>query len=127
MRALLLQAFYSIRSERQLVERIENDLLFRWFVELDIEDPVWDATTFTKNRDRLLSGDVTRRFCCCGTGAESRSSACCQASILGGWDAVGSVGKAGPGKEARLVFMGHALMENRNGFVIGAMATRASG
>jgi hypothetical protein len=48
-------------------------------------------------------------------------------AFLGGWDAVGSVGKAGPGKEARLVFMGHALMENRNGFVIGAMATRASG
>jgi transposase len=56
MRALLLQAFYSIRSERQLVERIEYDLLFRWFVGLGIEDPVWDATTFTKNRDRLLAG-----------------------------------------------------------------------
>src|ERR1700751_5277545 len=52
LRALLLQAFYSIRSERQLVERIDHDLLFRWFVGLGIEDPVWDATTFTKNRDR---------------------------------------------------------------------------
>jgi hypothetical protein len=48
MRALLLQAFYSIRSERQLVERIDTDLLFRWFVGLGIEDAVWDATTFTK-------------------------------------------------------------------------------
>ena len=56
LRALLLQAFYSIRSERQLVERIDYDLLFRWFVGLGIEDPVWDATTFTKNRDRLLDG-----------------------------------------------------------------------
>src|SRR5258708_30630080 len=56
MRALLLQAFYSIRSERQLVERIDYDLLFRWFVGLGIEDAVWDATTFTKNRDRLLGG-----------------------------------------------------------------------
>ncbi|MCA4919846.1 MAG: transposase, partial [Roseomonas sp.] len=54
IRALLLQAFYSIRSERQLVERIEFDLLFRWFVGLGVDDPVWDATTFTKNRDRLL-------------------------------------------------------------------------
>jgi len=62
MRALLLQAFYSIRSERQLVERIEYDLLFRWFVGLGIEDAVWDATTFTKNRDRLLEGDMAAQF-----------------------------------------------------------------
>jgi transposase len=60
MRALL-QAFYSIRSERQLVEQIDYgryDLLFRWFVWLGIEDPVWDATTITKNRDRPLEGDM---------------------------------------------------------------------
>src|SRR5579875_1318248 len=62
LRALLLQAFYSIRSERQLVERIDTDLLFRWFVGLGIEDPVWNATTFTKNRDRLLAGEVAARF-----------------------------------------------------------------
>jgi transposase len=62
LRALLLQAFYSIRSERQLVERIDHDLLFRWFVGLGIEDPVWDATTFTTNRDRLLEGDVAAQF-----------------------------------------------------------------
>ncbi|MCA3389459.1 MAG: transposase, partial [Roseomonas sp.] len=62
LRALLLQAFYSIRSERQLVERIEFDLLFRWFVGLGVDDPVWDATTFTKNRDRLLQGDVASEF-----------------------------------------------------------------
>jgi transposase len=59
---LLLQAFYSIRSERQLVERIDHDLLFRWFVGLGIEDPVWDATTFTKNRDQLLEGDTAAQF-----------------------------------------------------------------
>src|SRR5207302_9001650 len=58
----LLQAFYSIRSERQLVERIDYDLLFRWFVGLGIEDAVWDATTFTKNRDRLLEGDMAAQF-----------------------------------------------------------------
>jgi len=59
---LLLQAFYSIRSERQLVERIDYDLLFRWFVGLGIEDPVWDASSFTKNRDRLLDGEVASKF-----------------------------------------------------------------
>ena len=59
---MLLQAFYSIRSERQLVERIDDDLWFRWFVGLGIEDPGWDATSFTKNRDRLLHGDVASRF-----------------------------------------------------------------
>ena len=62
MRAMLLQAFYSIRSERQLVERIDYDLLFRWFVGLGIEDAVWDATTFTKNRDRLLDGEVASQL-----------------------------------------------------------------
>jgi hypothetical protein len=53
---------YLIRSERQLIERIDYDLLFRWFVGLGIEDPVWNATTFTKNRDRLLEGDMAARF-----------------------------------------------------------------
>jgi transposase len=62
MRALLLQGFYSIPSERQLVERIDTDLLFPWFVGLGIEDAVWDATTFTKNRDRLLDGAVASQF-----------------------------------------------------------------
>ncbi len=62
LRALLLQAFYSIRSERQLVERFEFDLVFRWFVGLGVDEPVWDATTFTKNRDRLLAGGVAVRF-----------------------------------------------------------------
>jgi transposase len=56
-RALLLQAFYSIRWERQLVERIDHDLMFRWFVGLGIEDAVWDATSFAKNRDRRLEGE----------------------------------------------------------------------
>ena len=58
MRALLLQAFYGLRSERQLMERLEFDLLFRWFVGLGIDDVAWDQTSFGKNRDRLLAGDV---------------------------------------------------------------------
>src|SRR3979409_2757279 len=62
VRALLLQAFYSIRSERQLVERIEEDLLVPRVGGVGIEDPVWDATSFTKNRDRLLEGDIAAQF-----------------------------------------------------------------
>ncbi len=62
LRAMLLQAFYSVRSERQLMERLEYDLLFRWFVGLGVDEPVWDHSTFSKNRDRLLDGDVAARF-----------------------------------------------------------------
>ena len=62
LRATLLQAFYSIRSERQLMERLEFDLLFRWFVGLCVDDPAWDHSTFSKNRDRLLEGDIAARF-----------------------------------------------------------------
>jgi len=62
LRVLLLQAFYSVRSERQLMERLDFDLLFRWFTGLGIDDPVWDHSTFSKNRDRLLQGDVAAGF-----------------------------------------------------------------
>jgi transposase len=59
---MLLQAFYSIRSERQLMERLDYDLLFRWFVGIGVDDAVWDASMFSKNRDRLLDGDIARKF-----------------------------------------------------------------
>ena len=59
---MLLQAFYSIRSERQLMERLEFDLLFRWFVGLGVDDPAWDHSTFSKNRDRLLDGEIATKF-----------------------------------------------------------------
>ena len=62
LRALLLQAFYSVRSERQLMEQLNYNMLFRWFVGLGMDDPVWDASTFAKNRDRLLTVDVSSRF-----------------------------------------------------------------
>jgi transposase len=62
LRAMLLQAFYGIRSERQLMERLEFDLLFRWFVGLGVDDPVWDHSTFSKNRDRLLAGEIVSKF-----------------------------------------------------------------
>lgn len=173
LRALLLQAFYSIRSERQLVERIEFDLLFRWFVGLGVDDPVWDATTFTKNRDRLLAGDVAIKFLAAVLARPkvkkllSTEHFSVDGTLLEAWasmksfrpkDGSGSPPDAGRngeqdfhgqkrsnethasttdpdarlyrkgrGKESKLSFMGHALMENRNGLIVGAIATRASG
>src|SRR5690349_16433763 len=173
MRALLLQAFYSIRSERQLVERIDHDLLFRWFVGLGIEDPVWDATSFTKNRDRLLEGDVAGQFLAAVLAQDkvkallSSEHFSVDGTLLEAWaslksfrakdgsgdlpgpgrngerdfhgeprrnDTHGSTTdpearlfRKGPGKEARLCFMGHALMENRNGLVVDACLTQANG
>ena len=173
VRALLLQAFYSIRSERQLVERIDTDLLFRWFVGLGIEDPVWDATTFTKNRDRLLDGEVAQKFLAAVLSHDkvkallSSDHFSVDGTLLEAWaspksfrpkdgsgtppgagrngerdfhgerrkndthasttDPDARLFRKGPGKEARLSFMGHALMENRNGLIIDAVTTRASG
>ena len=173
LRALLLQAFYSIRSERQLVERIEFDLLFRWFVGLGVDDPVWDATSFTKNRDRLLAGEIAARFLATVLAQPqvkallSSEHFSVDGTLLEAWastksfrpkdgsgpppdagrngeqdfhgqkrsnethasttDADARLYKKGAGKEAKLCFMGHALMENRNGLIVGAVATRASG
>ena len=62
LRALLLQVFYSVRSEALLMEQLDYNLLFRWFVGLHMDEKVWDATTFTKNRDRLLGGDIAQEF-----------------------------------------------------------------
>jgi transposase len=62
LRTLLLQAFYSVRSERQLIEQLGYNLLFRWFVGLALDAEVWDVTVFTKNRDRLIDGDIARKF-----------------------------------------------------------------
>ena len=62
LRALLLQAFYSMRSERQLMEQLDYNLLFRWFVGLAMDAPIWDVTVFTKNRDRFLAGEVAAQF-----------------------------------------------------------------
>ena len=173
LRALLLQAFHTIRSERQLVERIEFDLLFRWFVGLGVDDPVWDATTFTKNRDRLLAGEVATRFLAAvlaqpkvklllsgehfsvdGTLLEAWASTKsfrpkdgsgpppdagrnaeqdfhgqkrCNDTHASTTDPDARLYKKGSGREAKLCFIGHALMENRNGLIVGAVATRASG
>lgn len=93
LRALLLQGLYTVRSERLLMEQLEYSLLFRWFVGLSMDDPVWDPTTFTKNRDRLLDGDIAEAFfqevlaAACGPAAVGRP-------LHGRWDVVGSVGES---------------------------------
>jgi transposase len=178
LRAMLLQAFYSIRSERLLMERLEYDLLFRWFVG-GIDDPAWDHSVFSKNRDRLLEGDIaakflrailsqpkvkrllsTDHFCVDGTLIEawasmksfkpkggSRGDHGEPPSDAGGrnveadfhgerrsnethastTDPDARLYKKGKGKEAKLCFMGHGLMENRHGLLVDAYLTEASG
>src|SRR5215475_1704612 len=64
LRAQLIQLLYSVRSERLLMEEIDYSVLYRWFVGMNLDEPVWDVTVFTKNRDRLLDGDVAREFLC---------------------------------------------------------------
>ena len=175
LRAMLLQAFYSIRSERQVMERLEFDLLFRWFVGLGIDDPVWDHSSFSKNRDRLLDGDVAAKvlsavlaqprvkrllssdhFSVDGTLIEAWASIKSFKPKDGADDPPADGGgrnpevnfrgerrsnqthasttdpqarlyRKGTGQEAKLCFMGHALMENRSGLVVGACLTRADG
>ncbi len=173
LRALLLQAFYSIRSERQLMERLEFDLLFRWFVGLGIDEAVWDHSTFSKNRDRLLEGDVAAEFLATlldrpqvrrllssehfsvdgtliqawaslksfrpkdGSGEPSsggrngtrdfRGEQRTNATHASTTDPDALLYRKGPGMEARLCFLGHVLMENRNGLLVDAELTRASG
>jgi transposase len=62
LRALLLEVLYTVRSERLLMEQLDYNLLFRWFVGLNLDDPIWDVTVFTKNRERLLEGDIAQAF-----------------------------------------------------------------
>ena len=83
LRALLLQAFYSVRSERQLMEQLDYNLLFRWFVGLGVDDPVWDVTVFTKNRDRLLEGEIAAKFLRGGAGAAQGQGAAVGRAFLG--------------------------------------------
>src|SRR5215217_7148950 len=173
LRAMLLQAFYSIRSERQLMERLEFDLLFRWFVGLGVDDPVWDHSTFSKNRDRLLEGDLAAKFLSAvlaqprvkrllssehfsvdgtlieawasmksfkrkdGSGeppgggrnpdADFRGERRSNETHASTTDPQARLYRKGSGKEAKLCFMGHALMENQSGLVVGACLTRADG
>jgi transposase len=174
LRAMLLQAFYSIRSERLLMERLEYDLLFRWFVGIGVDDPAWDHSVFSKNRDRLLEGDIAAKF----LGAVlaqpkvrkllSTDHFSADGTLIEAWASMKSVKpkdgsgeppagggrngeadfhgqkrtnqthvsttdpearlyKKGKGKEAKLCFMGHGLMENRHGLLVDACLTLADG
>jgi transposase len=175
LRAMLLQAFYSIRSERQLMERLEFDLLFRWFVGIGVDDAAWDHSVFSKNRDRLLEGDIASKF----LGAVlsqprvkrllSTEHFSVDGTLIQAWASMKSfkpkeganepptegggrnretdfhgakrsnpthasttdpearLYRKGQGKEAKLCFMGHALMENRHGLVVDACLTQADG
>jgi transposase len=173
LRALLLQAFYSVRSERQLIEQLDYNLLFRWFVGLGVDDPVWDVTVFTKNRDRLLEGEIAAKFpqavleqpkvkallsddhfSVDGTLIQAWASMKSFRSRDGSGEPPGTgrngerdfhgerrrndthasttdpearLYRKGPGKEAKLCFMGHALMENRHGLLVGGRVSEANG
>ena len=92
LRAMLLQAFYSIRSERQLMERLEFDLLFRWFVGLGVDDAAWDHSTFSKNRDRLLEGEIAAQFLAAILAQPQGEEAALDRALLGRWHADRSLG-----------------------------------
>jgi transposase len=164
--ALLLQVFYGIRSERQLMEQLDYNLLYRWFVGLDADAAVWVPTTFTKNRERLQQGDIFQRFMTVllnhpkvkpllsdehfsvdgtlieawashrsfqprdGSGGDGtdfhkqKRSNKTHASVT---DPDSRLYKKAKGRESRLCYMGHALMENRNGLAVGGTVTHATG
>ena len=165
LRAQLLQIFYSIRSERLLMEQLDYNLLFRWFVGMEIDEPVWDPTVFTKNRDRLLNQEIARsffrrvvnraqdlmsdeHFTVDGTLIEAWASQKSFQRKDGGPDDAGRnfhkqerknethasttdpdarLYRRSDGREARLAYLGHLLIENRHGLIADAMATQADG
>jgi len=173
LRALLIQAFFGIRSERQLMEQVRYNMLFRWFIGLSMDAAVWDVTVFTKNRDRLLEGDIAREFLLAvladpkvkpllsgdhfsvdgtliqawasmksfqpkdGSGqppepgrngerdfrGEKRSNETHQSTT----DPEARLYRKADGQPARLAYLGHVLMENRNGLIVDAELTQATG
>jgi transposase len=165
LRALLLQVFFSVRSERQLVEQIDYNLLFRWFVGLGMDDAVWNHAVFSKNRDRLLTSEVAQRFFAevnrRAKGFMSDEHFTVDGTLIQAWasqksfrpkdgsgdgdgtnfhgqkrsndthesttDPDARLYKKSYGKESHLAYLGHALVENRNGLIAQAMATTADG
>jgi hypothetical protein len=85
---------YSVRSERMLMEQLQYNLLFRWFVGLGMDDPVWAPTTFTKNRDRLLAGDIARAFFEDVVAQASVAPSAIGRALHRRWDLVGGVGRS---------------------------------
>lgn len=172
LKALLLQAFYSVRSNRLLVEQINYNILFRWFVGLALDEKVWDHSSFSTNLERLIHAEVARLFLA-KIVAQARKARLLSdehfsvdGTLIEAWasiksfrpkddDPAGPVGrnqardfhgeklsnethasvtdpearlyKKSKGKEARMGYLGHALMENRNGLIVEAMITEANG
>jgi transposase len=174
LKGCLLIALYSIRSERQFCERLQYDLLFKWFLDLNIMDPAFDPSTFSKNKSRLLEHQVSRQFFSAVL-AEARQRQLLSedhftvdGTLLEAWaslksfrprdgggpptssggrnpevnfkgekrrndthvsttDSEALLARKGSGKEAKLCFAGHVLMENRNGLVTDVMLTQATG
>lgn len=174
LKACLLIALYSVRSERQFCERLQYDLLFKWFMDINIIDPAFDNSVFSKNKERLLKHDIAREFLRAvlaearGRELLSEDHFTVDGTLLEAWaslksfrpkDGSGSalaggeknhevdfhgekrtndthrsttdleamLAKKGRGKEAKLCFMGHVLMENRNGLVVDVTVTKATG
>jgi len=174
LRALVLQCLYSVRSERLLMEQLDYNLLFRWFVGLNLDDPVWDFTVFSKNRERMLEDDVARAFFT-EIGALAREKGLLSdehftvdGTLIEAWagqksfkprtgtpppptdsdsgnpsvnfrgqkrtndthasttDADAKLYRKAQGQEAKLAFLGHVLMENRNGLVVETRLTAAT-
>lgn len=174
LRALLLQALYTVRSERLLMEQLNYNLLFRWFVGLSMDEPVWHPTVFTKNRDRLLQGDIASAFFDAVV-AQARAADLLSdehftvdGTLLEAWaslksfqrkdagptpppddpgnptvnfhgetrkndthasttDADAQLYRKGAGKEAKLAYLGHVLLDNRHGLVSNVCVTAATG
>jgi transposase len=174
LRALLVQILYTVRSERMLIEQLDYNLLFRWFVGLSMDDPVWDATVFSKNRDRLLEGDVAQFFFAkvmeqaADRGLLSDEHFSVDGTLIEAWagqksfkkkasakspppddpgnatvdfrgekrtnqthqsttDPEARLYRKSGGHEAKLVYMGHAMVENRNGLVVNTRVSQATG
>lgn len=165
LRALLLQVFYSVRSERLLMEQLNYNLLFRWFVGLEIDDAVWNHAVFSKNRDRLLNQDLAQKFFAHvkeqAAGLMSDEHFTVDGTLIEAWagqksfrrkddSGSGSGGnfhgesrrnqthasrtdpearlyKKSAGQESKLSYLGHTLVENRNGLIAAAMTTQADG
>lgn len=164
LRALLLQIFYSVRSERLLMEQLDYNLLFRWFVGMNLDEPVWVATVFTKNRERLLKHAIAENFfkrvlklaqehlsdehfTVDGTLIEAWASQKSFQRKDGGspdgenfhgdkrsnqtheskTDPDARLYRKSSGSEARLSYLGHTLVENRSGLIVGTYLTQADG
>jgi len=169
LRALLLQIFYSVRSERLLVEQLQYNLLFRWFVGMDMDEEVWNHAVFSKNRERLLNEEVAEAFFqrvlkqACAYLSDEHFTV--DGTLLEAWasqksfrrkdeeggtpggnrevdfhgeprrndthqsttDPEARLYKKSKGSEAKLSYLGHALMENRNGLLVKTLVTEANG